>query len=407
MKSLQRIAVFVGFVALICSAAIAWHFVEARATVRRLAEDARTSRERAEHGDANAQYDLARLYYQGKGVPQDYSEAFGWYRKAADQGNAKAQYGVGFMYYWGKGVPQDYAQAFTWYRKAAESGNEKAEYDLGFMYHEGKGVPQDRNAAFDWRRKAADQGYARAQYALGSTYFEAKEVPQDYTEAVRWYRKAADQGYAEAESYLGYMYSHGKGVPRDDGEAARWYRKAASQGDDYARRALSSMKIGFTPLSKIDLSLAFLGSISLLIHSGGRVGTRKQRRTVLAGLLCLLWVGLTVYGRSHFGILLSLSAVNAFYLGKSLVSGIGVAMLLSIAWPQVFKYVWTMSSLLFIGFNVYATMHYDLRYFNSCPRAFFSINGFLISMSLTVAILRWAELEKPGEGPRDEIALGL
>jgi TPR repeat protein len=38
------------------------------------------------------------MYYARKGVPQDYAQAFAWYRKSADQGYAKAQYGVGFMY---------------------------------------------------------------------------------------------------------------------------------------------------------------------------------------------------------------------------------------------------------------------------------------------------------------------
>src|SRR5690349_3273633 len=111
MKSFWRIAVPVGCVALICVVAIVWHFVGARATTRTLAEDAKTCRVRAEQGDANAQYDLARLYYHGKGVPQDYADATRWYRKAADQGDAKAQYARGYTYFEGKGVPQDYTEA--------------------------------------------------------------------------------------------------------------------------------------------------------------------------------------------------------------------------------------------------------------------------------------------------------
>jgi len=38
---------------------------------------------RAEQGDASAQYDLASMYYYGKGVPQDYRKAFDWYSMAA------------------------------------------------------------------------------------------------------------------------------------------------------------------------------------------------------------------------------------------------------------------------------------------------------------------------------------
>ena len=45
----------------------------------------------AEQGDANAQINLALLYYDGRGVPQDYSMAYVWYNIAAAQGQAKAE----------------------------------------------------------------------------------------------------------------------------------------------------------------------------------------------------------------------------------------------------------------------------------------------------------------------------
>ncbi len=105
---------------------------------------------RVEQGDAKAQYNLALMYYKGKGVPQDDQEAAKWYRKAAEQGNAKAQYNLALMYYKGKGVPQDDQEAAKWYRKAAEQGNAKAQNNLGFMYHEGKGVPQNYVQAHMW-----------------------------------------------------------------------------------------------------------------------------------------------------------------------------------------------------------------------------------------------------------------
>ena len=185
MKSPGKISVIVVAAALICGAVVfSWHLVKVRITQRKLVQDAKAWRARAERGDAKAQYELARLYYQGKGVPQDHKAAADWYRKSADQGNAKAQYGVGFMYYDGKGVPQDYKAAADWYRKAADQGNPKAQYGLAFMYYEGQGVPQDHAQALDWCRKAAEQGYAEAEYALGYSYYEGKDFPQDHTEAV-------------------------------------------------------------------------------------------------------------------------------------------------------------------------------------------------------------------------------
>ena len=398
VKSFWKIAAFVSCVILIGAAAMTWQFVKARASERKLAEDANLSRARAEQGDANAQFKLARMFYLGKGVPQDYTEAVRWYRKAAEQGYAKAEYNLSSMYRDGKGVPRDDAEAERWCRKAAEQGHVRAQEGLGFLYYRGEGVPQDYAEAARWYRKSAEQGDGNAQYVLGYMYYYGYGVPQDDSEAAAWYRRADEQGDAQAQSALGYMYFQGKGVRRNYAEAARWYRKAAKQEDEYSRRALAAMKIGFDTLSKVFLSLGFLGSILLLILSRGNILNRQQRRVAIAGLLGVLRVGLDVYGHSHFGILQALSAVNVFYFGKSLLSGILVAVLLPVVWPQGFKIVLTICAMLFIGFNVYAMMHYDLRRFAACPRAFYSANGLLMGIAITSAFHLWLAEKSGGTG---------
>ncbi len=73
-----------------------------------------------------AQFYLGDMYYNGHGVPQDYSEAVKWYRMAAEQGNADAQSALGVMYQDGRGVPRDFVEAARWYDKAAEQGDESA-----------------------------------------------------------------------------------------------------------------------------------------------------------------------------------------------------------------------------------------------------------------------------------------
>jgi hypothetical protein len=225
-------------------------------------------------------------------------------------------------------------------------------------------------------------------------YEQGKGLPQDFTEAVAWYRKAADQGFARAQDDLGYMYLEGKGVWRDYSEAARWYRKAAKQGDEYALRALDSMNIRFTAPSKVMLSVTVLGCILFLISPWQNIRTRQRRRAALAGLLGLLWVGVDVYAHTQFGILLALSVVNPFYFGKGLLSGICVAMVLSTAWPQAFKMVLGICGILFIGFNTYAAMHFDLRNVAACLRAFYSTNALLIGLAITLTILLRLEVEE-------------
>jgi hypothetical protein len=68
----------------------------------------------AEAGDARAQAILGYMFANGRGVPQNYIQSAGWYRRASEQGHPTAQYMLGLMYDKGQGVPQDYVEAYKW-----------------------------------------------------------------------------------------------------------------------------------------------------------------------------------------------------------------------------------------------------------------------------------------------------
>jgi len=77
--------------------------------------------QRAEQGDAAAQYRLGRMYYRHAGVPLDYAQAARWFRKAANQGNESAEAALAVLYYRGQGVRRSYAEAARWLGKVALS----------------------------------------------------------------------------------------------------------------------------------------------------------------------------------------------------------------------------------------------------------------------------------------------
>ena len=58
----------------------------------------------ANKGDAEAQYKLGWIYYQGQVVKQDYKEALKWYKLSAEAGHKGAKAKVGNMHYLGQGV---------------------------------------------------------------------------------------------------------------------------------------------------------------------------------------------------------------------------------------------------------------------------------------------------------------
>jgi len=77
---------------------------------------------KAEAGDVKAQYELAEIYRNGKGVVQDNYEALKWFTKAAEQGDPYAMYQLGIMYSSGLGTPRNCAKAVKYFSDAREHG---------------------------------------------------------------------------------------------------------------------------------------------------------------------------------------------------------------------------------------------------------------------------------------------
>jgi len=153
----------------------------------------------AEKGDSSAEYYMALMYDEGRGVEKDASTAVGWYTRAAQQGHMDAQYNLGVAYASGMGVTSDMSQAIAWWKRAAQLGSVDAQFNLGLVYFIGQGsVDVDLENALTWWQKAAGHGDAIAQYQLGMMYATGKGTEQDICAAGRLWRYAARQGHDEA-----------------------------------------------------------------------------------------------------------------------------------------------------------------------------------------------------------------
>ena len=117
----------------------------------------------AEKGDLFAQFNLAKMYREGKGVSKDYKAAVKWFNLSAEQGNALAQYHLGVAYSFGLGVVPDYEIALKWYVKSAEQGNAFAQHHLSLLYYFGNGVPEDKKYAYMWANLASLSGFEMAE----------------------------------------------------------------------------------------------------------------------------------------------------------------------------------------------------------------------------------------------------
>jgi TPR repeat protein len=126
------------------------------------------------------------LVAEGRG---DYATALQIWRTLADQGDPAGQYRLGLMYYDGRGVPQNYAEAAKWFHLAVNQGNAAAKNLLGAMYANGWGVQQDYVRAFMWFDLAAAQGGGEestkyrdlvAQHMTAAQIAEAQKLAREW-----------------------------------------------------------------------------------------------------------------------------------------------------------------------------------------------------------------------------------
>ena len=87
------------------------------------ASDIDTLTQRAEAGDAQAQFRLAGRYEDAVGVPCSPERALRWYRAAARADLCEAQVALGTMLALGEGIEPDYAEAWVWFTRAADLGD--------------------------------------------------------------------------------------------------------------------------------------------------------------------------------------------------------------------------------------------------------------------------------------------
>jgi TPR repeat protein len=151
----------------------------------------------AAQGDADAQFFLGLIYFEGLGVAQQHKEAFKWFHLAADQGGAEAQWYVGIMHANARSVEKNETEAVKWYRLAAAQGFGNAQSFLGMAYANGKGVTRDLVYAYMWLDSAAAQNVTGA--AEKRDQVAAELTPEEYEQAQMEAFACKDHGYKNCE----------------------------------------------------------------------------------------------------------------------------------------------------------------------------------------------------------------
>ena len=201
-----------------------------------LEENAEQYQQEAQQGDALAQYELARTYYQ----QEKYDQSLYWWQESAKKGFNAAWVRLAVQYAYGQGVEKDEKKALDYVWKAVknDSADAYALCHLGMFYEQGIGTDVNMEQAINCYRQAAEMGDPVAHFALGMCYFYGKGVSENIETALEWVNKAAELGYAEAQYFLGLQYFLGEQVERDLYLSIRYLRESAAGGSVDAMQLL-------------------------------------------------------------------------------------------------------------------------------------------------------------------------
>ena len=138
--------------------------------------------ERATNGDPHAQFELGQHHEFGKGTAINHMEAAYWYELSATQGYALAEYALALLYQNGRGVEQDIDKAIALYTRSADKATHGHKITSVYL------LPRQRHQAqpgalHQWYRKVAQQGHFQASVQHGSCYARGEGCEPNLIEA--------------------------------------------------------------------------------------------------------------------------------------------------------------------------------------------------------------------------------
>lgn len=131
----------------------------------------------------------------------DFYGAVAEWRPLAIAGDPIAQFNLAKAYQLGRGLPTDAKMAESWYGKAAQQGHVPSRDNYGLLLFQNG----DRSAAMPFIEESARRGEPRAQYVLGTALFNGDTMKKDWVRAYALMTRASASGIAAASSSLAQM----------------------------------------------------------------------------------------------------------------------------------------------------------------------------------------------------------
>ncbi len=157
----------------------------------------------ANDGDTRALIGLAYMRLNPEEETYDPEKAISFLEKATSIGNAEAQYELGRLFERGIGTAQDTDRAVKLYRQAADAEYADAINDLGFLYYQGgMGIKRDRKLATKHFRRAADLRHPQAMFNYAALIDDGLVPGQSPKDAAKYLYNALRSGAKEVLNQL-------------------------------------------------------------------------------------------------------------------------------------------------------------------------------------------------------------
>lgn len=187
-------------------------------------------------GDCKSQYELAKMYLEGKTVQVDKKKAARWFKNAADNGHVRSKYELACLYN-SIGSDEEKALIIPLMESASNSGDSDASMYLLKSYRSGEYA--DYTKVVSCLRKCADGGSNRCKMNLAELLYKS-DSREDRLESIKLCYELAMDGEKDAMFRLYLQYRYAVGTKSDMRVARMWLEKAAENGHNGAKKELES-----------------------------------------------------------------------------------------------------------------------------------------------------------------------
>ena len=157
----------------------------------------------ADLGDTRSMLGLAYMRLNPNEGRFDPKEAVKFLERASAAGSPEAQFELARLYERGTGVPVDEARALELYRAAADQDFADAINDLGFMYHQGGlGLRADPQTALSYFERAANLRHPQAQFNFAAMIDDGLIPSKGPADAARYLYEALRSGSSDVLNLL-------------------------------------------------------------------------------------------------------------------------------------------------------------------------------------------------------------